>query len=128
MPSKAEDGGEEAQRVVRASSDGSGGGEEVAAAGVPTMDRDPYAPEILIDPYPFHQELREARPVVWLEAHDMRAAGRVGTAGEPRRHLGDSIRSFKSLPVTFRSRSSLAWRADAQPHSRGGTGKRCARR
>jgi hypothetical protein len=113
--------------VVRASGDGSRGG-EVAAAGVPTLQKDPYSAEFLIDPYPFHEVLREAGPVVWLEAYDVWAAGRVEPAGEPRRHVGDSIRSFESLLVTFRPRSSLAWRVDAQPHSRGGTGKGCAHR
>jgi hypothetical protein len=49
--------------VVRAGGDGSGGG-EVTASGVPTTDKDPYSTEFLIDPYPFHEELREAGPVV----------------------------------------------------------------
>jgi hypothetical protein len=65
------------------------------------MDKEPYSAGFLIDPYPFHEELREAEPVVWLEAYDVWAAGRMEPAGEPRRHLGDSIRSFESLPVTF---------------------------
>jgi 4-methoxybenzoate monooxygenase (O-demethylating) len=61
--------------LVRQSSDGSGGG-DVAASGVPTIERDPYSTEYLIDPYPFHEELREAGPVVWLEAYDVWATGR----------------------------------------------------
>jgi cytochrome P450 len=40
------------------------------------MDKDPYSTEYLIDPYPFHEELREAGPVVWLERYDVWAAGR----------------------------------------------------
>ena len=68
--------------MVRANGNGLGGG-EVAAAGVPTMGKDPYSAEVLIDPYPLHQELREAGPVVWLEVYDIGAAGRVEPAGEP---------------------------------------------
>ena len=54
----------------------SSGGGDVAASGVPTIDRDPYSTEFLIDPYPFHEELREAGPVTWLEAYDVWATGR----------------------------------------------------
>jgi hypothetical protein len=43
---------------------------------VPTVDKDPYSTEFLIDPYPFHEELREAGPVAWLEAYDVWATGR----------------------------------------------------
>jgi 4-methoxybenzoate monooxygenase (O-demethylating) len=48
----------------------------MAVSSVPTMDKDPYSTEYLIDPYPFHEELREAGPVVWLERYDVWAAGR----------------------------------------------------
>jgi 4-methoxybenzoate monooxygenase (O-demethylating) len=51
-------------------------GGDVAASGVPTIDKDPYSTEFLIDPYPFHEELREAGPVAWLEAYDVWATGR----------------------------------------------------
>ena len=54
----------------------SSGGGDVAASGVPTIDKDPYSTEFLIDPYPFHEELREAGPVAWLEAYDVWATGR----------------------------------------------------
>jgi 4-methoxybenzoate monooxygenase (O-demethylating) len=54
----------------------SSGGGDVAASGVPTVDKDPYSTEFLIDPYPFHEELREAGPVAWLEAYDVWAMGR----------------------------------------------------
>jgi 4-methoxybenzoate monooxygenase (O-demethylating) len=47
-----------------------------AASAVPTMDKDPYSTEYLIDPYPFHEELREAGPVAWLEEYDVWATGR----------------------------------------------------
>jgi cytochrome P450 len=48
----------------------------MVASHVPAIDKDPYSTEYLIDPYPFHEELREAGPVVWLEAHDVWATGR----------------------------------------------------
>ncbi len=37
--------------------------------GIPELDWDPYADEHLIDPYPLHQALREAGPVVTLKAY-----------------------------------------------------------
>ena len=46
------------------------------ASGLSTIDVDPYSPEVLADPYPFHHELREAGPVVWLEPHGVWATGR----------------------------------------------------
>ena len=61
--------------MVRQSGDDSGGG-DVAASGVPTIEKDPYSTEYLIDPYPFHEELREAGPVIWLETYDVWATGR----------------------------------------------------
>ena len=51
-------------------------GRDVMASGVPTIDIDPYSMEVLADPYPFHHDLREAGPVVWLEPHGVWATGR----------------------------------------------------
>ena len=51
-------------------------GESGSAASVPKIDKDPYSTEYLIDPYPFHEELREVGPVAWLEAYDVWATGR----------------------------------------------------
>jgi cytochrome P450 len=48
----------------------------MATSGVRTIDKDPYSTEYLIDPYPFHEELRESGPVVWLQAYDVWATGR----------------------------------------------------
>jgi 4-methoxybenzoate monooxygenase (O-demethylating) len=53
-----------------------GSGRDVTASGAPVIYGDPYSPEVLADPYPFHSELREAGPVVWLEAHRVWATGR----------------------------------------------------
>ena len=51
-------------------------GADIVASGVPTIDKDPYTTEYLIDPYPFHEELPEAGPVVWLEPYGVWATGR----------------------------------------------------
>ena len=51
-------------------------GRDLAAVGAPTIDLDPYSTEVLTDPYPFHHELREAGPVVWLEPYGVWATGR----------------------------------------------------
>jgi cytochrome P450 len=53
----------------------------MAAALAPlSLDVDPYATEVLLDPYPFHEQLREAGPVVHLAAHDVYAVGRYAEA------------------------------------------------
>ena len=39
------------------------------AIGIPVLDIDPYAPENLIDPYPMHERMREAGPVVRLSPY-----------------------------------------------------------
>jgi cytochrome P450 len=41
-----------------------------------TLDLDPYSPEWLRDPYPFHETLREAGPVVRLQKYGVWALGR----------------------------------------------------
>ena len=42
----------------------------------PSLDIDPFSDEFLSDPYPFHEALREAGPVVWLERYGLFAAAR----------------------------------------------------
>mgnify|MGYP001070763426 CR=1 FL=1 len=42
----------------------------------PTSDFDPYAEEVLNDPYPFYEELRELGPVVYLQRYDAYAVAR----------------------------------------------------
>lgn len=44
--------------------------------GVPAIDTDPYAIETLLNPHTFYEELRDAGPVVWLNAHQVYAVGR----------------------------------------------------
>jgi 4-methoxybenzoate monooxygenase (O-demethylating) len=46
------------------------------AATAPTSDADPFSHEVLEDPLPMHQELREAGPVVFLSKYDVYALAR----------------------------------------------------
>lgn len=43
---------------------------------VPVVDKDPFDLETLADPFDFHEELREAGPVVWLEQYRLWGLGR----------------------------------------------------
>lgn len=43
-------------------------GRSEPAPGVPRIAIDPFDEELLADPYPMHAELRDAGPVVWLDA------------------------------------------------------------
>lgn len=47
-----------------------------APAGVPAVDVDPYDDEFLLDPYLFHERLREAGPVAWIPKYGIYAAAR----------------------------------------------------
>jgi cytochrome P450 len=55
---------------------------------VPRYDADLFSDEALDDPYPHLRALREAGPLVWLEAHGMYAATRYA---EVRHILGDDV-------------------------------------
>jgi 4-methoxybenzoate monooxygenase (O-demethylating) len=68
--------GRERRPTMAVTSNGDTGGNGVARAAVPILYGDPYSTESLIDPYPFHEELREAGPVAWLERYDVWATGR----------------------------------------------------
>lgn len=43
---------------------------------IPVLDDDPFSPEILENPIPFHERLREAGPVAYLSKHNVYAIGR----------------------------------------------------
>ena len=45
-------------------------------SGLPVFDDDPFGDEILTNPYAFHERLREAGPVVYLERYGVYAMGR----------------------------------------------------
>ncbi|MCW2676613.1 MAG: cytochrome [Modestobacter sp.] len=46
------------------------------AIGLPVSDADPFSHEVLEDPTPFHAQLRDAGPVVYLDRYDVYAFGR----------------------------------------------------
>jgi 4-methoxybenzoate monooxygenase (O-demethylating) len=43
---------------------------------VPTLDLDTFSLEFLLDPYPGHEQMREAGPVVWLSTYGIWASAR----------------------------------------------------
>lgn len=47
----------------------------------PVLDIDPFSDEILTDPYPFFETMREAGPVVFIKPHGFYAVGRYDEAG-----------------------------------------------
>src|SRR5690242_12312833 len=61
---------------------------------VPTSDRDLFADEVLLDPYPLYAELRELGGVVHLPANDVHVLTRY-----------DVIRSALGNPQVFSSRA-----------------------
>jgi cytochrome P450 len=46
----------------------------------PVLNIDPYAVDVLANPYPFHETLREAGPVVRIKPHNVYAVGRFDEA------------------------------------------------
>ena len=48
----------------------------------PVSDIDPFSKEYLIDPYPFHEQLREAGPVVWMSKWNCWGTGRYKEMNE----------------------------------------------
>ena len=44
--------------------------------GIPELDLDPFALDFLLEPYPGHQVIREAGPVVWLSRYGVYAVAR----------------------------------------------------
>jgi 4-methoxybenzoate monooxygenase (O-demethylating) len=55
---------------------------ETSQAEAPLLDVDPYAVDVLRDPYTFHHALREAGPVVRIAPHDVYAVGRHEEAAQ----------------------------------------------
>ena len=42
----------------------------------PTSQVDPFSTEFLRDPYPYHEQLRETGPVLWLDRYGIWAMAR----------------------------------------------------
>lgn len=49
---------------------------------IPVLDIDPYAVDVIDNPYPFDEILREAGPVAWLQKYGCYAVGRFSEAQE----------------------------------------------
>jgi cytochrome P450 len=49
---------------------------------IPSLEGDPFSPEVLAKPYDFHQALRELGPIVWLPAYGIFAIGRYAEVRE----------------------------------------------
>ncbi len=47
--------------------------------GVPVITFDPYSDEVMSNPYPYYQELREAGPIVWMQKYGTYAVGSYGS-------------------------------------------------
>lgn len=45
-------------------------------SSAPSLDEDPFSPEILEDPFPFHTRLREIGPIAFLPKYGVHAVGR----------------------------------------------------
>ena len=54
--------------------------ETAALREAPVLDIDPYAIDVLRDPYVFHEALREAGPIVFIKPHGVYAVGRHAEA------------------------------------------------
>src|SRR5258705_1033586 len=50
--------------------------EHGTASGIPRLDFDPFSIEFFADPFPTHEKLREAGPVVYLEKWDVYGVAR----------------------------------------------------
>jgi cytochrome P450 len=94
------------------------------AALPPTLDIDPFCDGFLADPYPDHEALREAGPVVWLSAYGIYASARhaeVQSALQDWRTYssaaGVGLANIQKEPPFFRP-PSLVLEADPPLHDR----------
>ena len=47
--------------------------------GVPVIMFDPYSDEVMSNPYPYYQEMREAGPLIWMQKYGTYAVGSYNT-------------------------------------------------
>jgi len=59
-------------------------------ADCPVLDLDPFSTEFLFDPYPFHEQMREAGPVVWLARYGVVAMARYA-------EVRDALQDWKTF-------------------------------
>ena len=91
------------------------------------LDIDPFSDEFLSDPYPFHEEMREAGPVFRLSKYDLWASARFEECGAVLKDFetfcssaGVGLANFKT-EEPFRP-PSLVLEADPPNHTRARTG------
>ena len=87
-------------------------------AAIPELDFDPYASENLLDPYPMHEAVREAGPVVRLRPYPtLVACGRHeqvhAVLRNPYEHEGNHHAGNKMSLVNIRERLALHFDAEA---------------
>ena len=92
-------------------------------AGVPALDIDPFSDDFLANPYPDHERLREAGPVVWLAKYGIYATARHAQVREVLSDhatyissAGVGLANFNKEPP-FRPKS-LILEADQPHHTR----------
>lgn len=51
-------------------------GVDAAVSGAPVLDLDPFSDDYILNPYPYHAQLRDAGPIVHLEKWNVFAVGR----------------------------------------------------
>ncbi len=66
----------------------------ILAQRAPTSTLDPYTDQALLNPWPLYRELREMRPVVWLEKYRMFALTRYDVVVK-------ALRDWEAFPSSF---------------------------
>jgi len=67
----------------------------------PVSKLDPFCPAFLSDPYPFHEQLREAGPAVWLERYGVWAMARPRAGARCAEQLGNVLLERRRGPQRF---------------------------
>lgn len=96
------------------------------SASVPSLDIDPFSDDFLTNPYPYHEKMRDAGELVWLEPYGIWASARYDTV---RAGLNDWQNFISSAGVglaNFRTEKpfrppSLILEADPPQHTRSRT-------
>ena len=68
----------------------------IARRGADSSDIDPFSPAYILAPYRYHQELREAGPLVWLDRWNVYLAPRYG-----------EVHAIVADPATFSSAAGV---------------------
>jgi hypothetical protein len=82
-----------------------------ASNGCPVLGIDPFSAKFLGDTYPFHEQLREAGPVVWLERYECWGWRGTSRLGKPRyvRHSPPRRRTRRLRRRPFMNALARRW-------------------